>query len=124
MMVEHDCGAIPVVSSQSDKRPVGVVTDRDIVCRIVAAGKDTLRSTAKECMSSPVVTVTPDTGLEKCCQAMEEAQIRRAPVVDASGSCCGIVSQADIAKHAPERNTGELVKEVSRQTTGASRLSW
>lgn len=116
MMVEHDCGEIPVVSSQSDRRPIGVVTDRDIVCRIVAEGKDTLQSTAKECMSSPVVTVTPGTSLEKCCQVMEEAQIRRVPVVDERGTCCGIVAQADIAKHAPERNTVELLKEVSRQT--------
>jgi CBS domain-containing protein len=78
MMVEHDCGEIPVVISQSDKRPIGVVPDRDIVCRIVAKGKDTLQSMAKDCMSSPVVTVMPNTSLEKCCQVMEEAQIRRA----------------------------------------------
>jgi CBS domain-containing protein len=122
MMVECHCGEIPVAQSRNDKRLVGVVTDRDIVCRALAEGKNPFEMTARDCMSSPIVTVTPQTTLEQCCRIMEENLIRRVPVVDQTGACCGIVSQADIAKRAPERETGELVKEVSRHTEASSRV--
>ena len=69
---------------------------------------------AADCMSSPCVTVTPDTTLEDCCRVMEERQIRRVLAVDAGGACCGIVAQADIARNAPKRDTGRVVTEVSR----------
>jgi CBS domain-containing protein len=60
--------------------------------------------------------------LDECCNLMEENQLRRVPVVDASGCCCGIVSQADVARHASKGEAGELVKDVSRKThQGASR---
>lgn len=122
LMVECNCGEIPVVEGQKSLRPVGVVTDRDIVCRIVADGRNPLELTARACMSTAVVTVTPDTSLEDCIRIMEENQIRRVPVVDAAGICCGIVSQADVAKHAPKRETAELVKEVSRESQMPSRV--
>jgi CBS domain-containing protein len=122
LMVEHDCGEIPVVDNMQSKRPVGVVTDRDITVRSVALGKNPLELRARDCMSSPAVTVTPETALDECCRLMEENQLRRLPVVDESGCCCGIVSQADIARNASEDNAGEMVKEVSQKThNGASR---
>ena len=122
LMVENDCGEIPVVDSLQSKRPVGVVTDRDITCRTVALGKNPLDLRARDCMSSPAVTVTPEASLDDCRQIMEENQLRRVPVVDQSGCCCGIVSQADIAVHASKGDAGEMVKEVSRPThNGASR---
>ena len=121
LMVEHDCGEIPVVDNKS-KRPVGVVTDRDITCRTVALGKNPLELRARDCMSSPAVTATPETAVDDCLQLMEENQLRRVPVVDESGCCCGIVSQADIAARASKGEAGEMVKEVSRKThNGASR---
>jgi CBS domain-containing protein len=122
LMVENDCGEIPVVDNAQSKRPVGVVTDRDIVCRTVALGKNPLELKARDCMSSPPVTVTPETAVDDCCQLMEENQLRRIVVVDASGTCCGIVSQADIARNASKSDAGEVVKEVSKKThQGASR---
>jgi CBS domain-containing protein len=114
LMVQHDCGEIPVIEKSVDKRLVGVITDRDIVARAVAKGKSPLDVTADACMSSPVVTVTAEMSLEECCRVMEEHKIRRVPVVDVNGACCGIVAQADIAAMAPPRETAELVKEVSR----------
>ena len=120
MMVEHDCGEIPVIEGGS-KRPVGVVTDRDITCRTVAQGKDPMHLTAKDCMSAPVVTVTPETDVDECCHVMEENQIRRVPVVDERGGCCGMVSQADIARGAPEQKTAEVVRDVSQPTDLPSR---
>jgi CBS domain-containing protein len=122
LMVEHDCGEIPVVDNMQSKRPVGVVTDRDITIRTVALGKNPLELRARDCMSSPAVTVTPNTGVDDCCTLMEENQLRRVPVVDESGCCCGIVSQADIARSASKIEAGEFVKDVSRKThQGASR---
>jgi CBS domain-containing protein len=113
-MLECDCGEIPVVENKRGMRPVGVVTDRDIACRAVATGQDTREMKAADCMSSPCVTVTPDTTLEDCCRVMEQKQVRRVLAVDAGGACCGIVAQADIARNAPKRETGRVVTEVSR----------
>ena len=120
LMVENDCGEIPVIESVSSTKPVGVVTDRDIVCRTVAKGINPLTLTASDCMTTPCVTVTPDTSLDECCRMLEEKQIRRVPVVDASGACCGIVALADIAKHAKKRETAEVVREVSEPSASAS----
>lgn len=120
LMVERDCGEIPVLDE--NRKPVGVVTDRDITCRTVAEGKNPLELTAKDCMSSPVVTVTPETSVDDCCKAMEENQVRRVPVVDESGACCGMVSQADVAERGSKEETAEVVKEVSLRTDTPSRV--
>lgn len=120
LMVEHDCGAIPVVDDERSRRPVGVITDRDIACRTVAQGKNPLELTAGDCMTAECVTVSPDADVEDCCQVMEENQIRRVAVVDERGSCCGVVVQADIVEHVGRRETAEVVQEVSRPTEAAS----
>jgi CBS domain-containing protein len=122
-MVERDCGEIPVVDDVESLRPVGVVTDRDITCRAVATGRDTLQMTAADCMTSPCVTVRPETSVADCLQTMEEHQIRRVLVVDAAGRCCGMVAQADIARHAPERDTGRMVQEVSQPRGNGAAVS-
>lgn len=114
MMVDNDCGCIPVVDSQESRVPVGMITDRDITCRVVAEGQNPLERTAADAMTSSVVSVTPDTSLEECCNLMEESQIRRIAVVDENGACCGIVAQADVATNAPARETAEVVQEVSK----------
>ena len=113
LMVERDCGEIPVIERGNNGRPLGVITDRDITCRTVAAGRNPLELTAADCMTTPVVTVTADDSLDACCDTMERHQIRRVPVVDAQGSCCGIVSQADIARAASASITAEVLREVS-----------
>ena len=120
MMVDNDCGEIPVVENKESRIPVGVVTDRDIVCRTVAKDKNPLELTAADCMSTSIVTVTPDTPVEECCRIMEEKQIRRVPVVDANGACCGIVALADLARGAKRGVAGEVVKEVSEPSKSTS----
>lgn len=119
MMVECDCGAIPVVDSKDRKKPVGMITDRDITIRTVAEGKNPLDLTASDAMTTNVMTVTPETSLEECCNLMEEQQIRRVVVVDKNGACCGMIAQADIAMNADGSKTAEVVQEVSR-TAGIS----
>ena len=115
-MVEHDCGEIPIVRNSRDRTLVGVVTDRDIVCRLVARGRNPVDETAESCMSTPVIAVRETTPLDACARIMEESRIRRVPVVNGGGMCCGIVSQADIAKHASRKITADLVKDVSQPT--------
>ena len=113
-MVEHDCGEIPIVRSSSDKSLLGVVTDRDIVCRLVAQGRNPVDEAAESCMSSPVVSVREIDASRGVRELMEDNQIRRVPVVNGGGMCCGIVSQADIAKNASRKITADLVKDVSQ----------
>jgi CBS domain-containing protein len=119
MMAQNDCGEIPVVDPGD--QIIGVVTDRDIVCRVVAAGKNPMAYTAETCMSDPVVTVPADAPLEEVVATMEKHQIRRVPVVDDRESCVGIISQADISWTGEPRAVAELVREVSRDTGRDSR---
>lgn len=114
MMVECDCGCIPVVDNEDSKMPIGMITDRDITCRVVAQGRNPLELTARDAMTSTVVSVTPETSLEDCLDLMEESQIRRIAVVDENGCMCGIVAQADVALKADEDKTAEVVQEVSK----------
>jgi CBS domain-containing protein len=114
LMVEHDCGCVPVVENKENMKPVGTITDRDICCRTVAEGKNPLEMTAGDCMTTPIVTVSEDASVDDCCRVMEEKQVRRVPVVNAQGGCCGIVAQADIAHHIPTGQTGSVVREVSQ----------
>ena len=120
MMVDHDCGEIPVVDSKETKRPIGVITDRDIVCRTVAKGVNPLDLTVADCMTTPCVTVTPEISVDQCAKVMEDKKIRRVPVVDAEGCCCGIVALADIALRGKTGLTAEVVTEVSEPMSAAS----
>ena len=112
LMRQNDCGEIPVVDSA--ERPIGVITDRDIVCRVVAEGKNPSAYTAEGCMSQPVVTVALDASVEDVITTMEKHRIRRVPVVDDQGACAGIIAQADVAWTERLNEVGELVREVSR----------
>jgi len=119
LMREYDCGEIPVIDPA--EQPIGVVTDRDIVCRVVAEGKNPMAYPASICMSQPVVTVPTDALLTDVVAAMEKHQVRRVPVVDEHGRCVGMISQADVAWAGKEKEVAELVREVSRDTGEISR---
>jgi CBS domain-containing protein len=123
MFVDHDCGAVPVVESLESMKPIGIVTDRDIACRAIAKGRDALQLSARDCMSSPSVSVGEDSSLDDCVETMETNRVRRVVVVDDFGRCCGIVSQADIALHAPKKATAEVVKQVSEPMPSASAVA-
>jgi CBS domain-containing protein len=114
LMVIHDCGEIPVVDNMADKRVVGVITDRDICCRTVALGVNPLEMMVSECMTSPAITVFTETALEECFDLMEENQIRRVPVLDEDERCCGMVSIADISRHAQSQTAAEVIKYISQ----------
>ena len=116
MMVDCDCGEIPVVESNLSKLAIGVVTDRDIVCRAVANGLNPLDLTAGDCMTKPIVTATPEMSLEECCLLMEGNLVRRLPVVDDRGACVGMIAVADVALHTGKNVAGHIVREVSTPT--------
>ena len=127
MMAERDVGAIPVVESTDTMKPVGIITDRDIVVRVLAKRQDPNDLRCGDCMTSDALTVTPDTSLNDCLDRMEERQVRRMIVVDQAGRCCGIVAQADIARKAPEDETAELVRDISqpdRETIGGDNAAY
>jgi CBS domain-containing protein len=119
MMVEHDCGEIPVVDGE--RKPIGVITDRDICCRVVAQGMDSNQSLVRDHMTVPAFTVNMQDTVERCCDVMESHMIRRVPVVDAFGKCVGMVSQADLAQKADSYNVSHLVREVSSPSSHAAR---
>ena len=121
LMVENDCGEIPVVDNPDACIPVGVVTDRDIVCRTLAKGLNPLEMTVGECMTTPIVSVPANADLNECYKIMEEARIRRVPVVD-NGRCVGIVSLADVAQRVSKADSGEILQEVSVASRSASNV--
>jgi len=114
LMCDNDCGAIPVL--EDGGRPVGILTDRDITCRAVAEGRDVTGLQAAQVMSRAVITVSPDTSIEACCEVMEKNQLRRVVVIDELGVCCGMVAQADLARRAPKDDTVAVVRAVSKPT--------
>jgi CBS domain-containing protein len=121
LMAERDCGELPIIDDQG--RPVAVVTDRDICCRGVARGLNPEQMSVREVMSQPVDTVRPEDSVEHCCQLMDEHQIRRVPVVDEDGKCCGIVAQADIARAIGGSEVGNIVRDISRPTREPSTVA-
>jgi CBS domain-containing protein len=110
MMAQEDVGPVPIVE---DGRLVGIVTDRDIVIRVVAEGRDPNATTVKEIASTNLVTVSPDDDLDEALKMLAENQVRRLPVVEGD-RLVGIVAQADIARLGKDSKTGEVVEEISR----------
>jgi len=120
MMVMCDCGEIPVCDDAG--KPVGVVTDRDIVCRLVAKGHNPLEATARDCMSRPVIACTPEMSIDDCADLMERHQVRRIPVLDRVGTICGMVAQGDLARKGPQPIAARVVERVSQPNVFASRV--
>jgi CBS domain-containing protein len=116
IMMEKNCGALPVVDGAQSRKVVGIMTDRDIVCRCLAHGKDYKQARTESCMSSLVVAVRPDDDLETCCELMAENRIRRLPVVDDEGRLVGLVTQSHIARYGNDRQIAEVLRKVSEKT--------
>ena len=110
LMLERDCGEIPVCEAG---KLIGVVTDRDISMRTLAKGRDPLGVPVRQVMTAKVFTIRANESIEKALSMMERRQVRRLPVVDSRGKLVGIMSQADIAEALPEQKAGELLFEIS-----------
>ncbi|TMC42111.1 MAG: CBS domain-containing protein [Chloroflexi bacterium] len=114
LMKQDDCGSIPVVQSG---RLVGIVTDRDIVIRGIAAGSDPKTQRVSAIMSADPVTIGPDNDVTEAEKVMADRQIRRLPVVE-NGKLVGIIVTAQIARAGDKKMVGETLKEISEPTSG------
>ncbi len=98
LMVKHNCGEIPVLYSDTIKKVVGVITDRDICSRSIARGLNPFELTVEDCMTTPAKIIKSDMSIEDCCDLMKEEQIRRLPVVDENERLCGMITFGDIIR--------------------------
>jgi CBS domain-containing protein len=110
LMKAEDVGSLPIVDGD---QLVGVVTDRDIVIRVVAEGKDLQSTTAGEIASRDLVTVDPEQDLDEALRLMAQHQVRRLPVAEEDGRLVGILAQADVARVGKDEKTGQVVQEIS-----------
>jgi CBS domain-containing protein len=110
MMRDEDVGLAPIVEGQ---KLVGTLTDRDIAIRVVAEGKDPQTTIVREVATTRLVTIDPDQDLGEALRLMAKNQVRRLPVVEEDGRLAGVVAQADVAKHATDEQTGEVVERIS-----------
>jgi CBS domain-containing protein len=115
LMKQEDCGAIPVVANGG--KLVGIVTDRDIVVRVVAAGKDPKSTPVSVAMSADPITLTPDSDADDAEKLMSDHQVRRLPVVD-DGHLVGILVTAHLARRTSAKDVGETIKEISEPKSG------
>lgn len=117
LMRDEDFGEIPVCANE---RVIGVVTDRDIVCRTIAEDKDPLRMTAGDIMSRLVVTTSPEDELEDAIEIMEEDKVRRLPVVDQEWRLVGILSASDVSAVSAKK-AGKILRAASASSLWKSK---
>ncbi|HEY9375253.1 CBS domain-containing protein [Streptomyces sp.] len=110
-MSELDVGALPICGP--DNRLHGIITDRDIVVKCLAKGKDPQQMTAGHLAQGKPVTVDVDADSEQVLRTMQDHRIRRVPVID-DHRLVGMISEADLARHLPEERVGHFVEEICR----------
>lgn len=115
LMQRDNIGSIPVIDNDKTQKLVGIVTDRDLVLKVIAKGQDAKTTKVETVMTRQVVTCLAEDDLQKALDAMAEHQLRRIPIVDGSQKIVGIIAQADVATRVnqPEK-TAEMIKEISQ----------
>jgi len=118
-MKQHNVGAMPVCeqSNGPKPRPCGMITDRDIVIRCLAEGRDYNSIKAGECCTRDVVRVFEDEPMEKAAEMMKERKVRRLMVFTRDDTCQGIISLGDLA-FMGQGKAGEVLQGISMGTTG------
>lgn len=109
-MLKLDVGALPVCDHD---RIAGMVTDRDIVIRAIAMGKNPAVARVSDVMTEGIVYGFSDQDVDEISRIMEEHQIRRLPILDRNKRLVGLIATADVALHAESKVTGEILKCVS-----------
>lgn len=118
LMKTEDIGPVLVVDNEQSRTLVGILTDRDIVVKVIADGQDVNTTQVGDTMSKKLVTCHADDDVDVAMKAMAQFQLRRIPVVGENMTLVGIISQADVATRvdAPEK-TGEVLREISEENT-------
>jgi CBS domain-containing protein len=111
LMKQEDVGSVPIVDGD---RLVGTLTDRDIVVRVIAEGRDAQSTKVRDVASQDLVTIDPDQDLDEALRLMARHQVRRLPVVEEDGKVVGVLAQADVARERDEEKVGETVEQISR----------
>ncbi len=114
-MKRCNCGLIPVVESSTEQNVVGVITDRDIACRVVAAGEDPGEAKVGSVMSRDTVMIYYQASFNAGLRLMAENSVRRLIVTDGTGELIGVVSLTDMARAVDPSRIGEAVQKISRQ---------
>ena len=109
-MASQDIGSLPVCS---ERRMVGIITDRDITVRAVARGLDPNQTRVQDVMTKDVLSCSADSEIGAACELMEKRQVRRLLVTDSEDTPVGIVSLGDIALCLREQQSGEVLRKVS-----------
>jgi CBS domain-containing protein len=118
-MCQNNIGSLPVVVDQQSRKLLGMITDRDLCCAIIAEGLDPKRTTIERFVTTNPVVCRDGENIDHCEQAMQERRVRRVPIVDGEGGCIGIVAQADVAlKDKPER-VSRTIAEISKPRKAA-----
>ena len=114
ILCDRNIGSMPVVANQVSRKLVGMITDRDLCCSVVAQGMDPKSTPIVKLITLAPLTCRDGENIEICERLMQEHQVRRIPIVDAEDRIIGIVSQADLAlKDKPER-VSKTVAEISK----------
>jgi CBS domain-containing protein len=110
-MEQLDIGAMPICGQ--DDRLKGMITDRDIVVKVLAHDGDPATTMAGELAQVAMVFVRADASIDRALSLMEEHKVKRLPVLDESTRLCGMITEADIATHTPLERTGEMVGAIA-----------
>jgi CBS domain-containing protein len=110
-MEQLDIGAMPICGR--DERLKGMITDRDIVVKVLAQGMDPGSTTAGTLAQERLVWIRSDAPIDQALSLMQEHKVRRLPVLDENKRLCGMLSEADIATHMPGERTGEMVGAIA-----------
>ena len=109
-LAELDVGAMPICGE--DDRLKGMLSDRDIVVKVLAEGRDPASTRAGELGEGKPVTIGADDSIDETLRTMKEHKVRRLPVIDGH-DLIGVVSQADLARNIPDDRVGDLVESIS-----------
>jgi CBS domain-containing protein len=122
LLRDHNIGSAPVVLDHDSGKLIGIITDRDLCCTIMASGLEPKATPIKRFVTVTPLTCREEDDVEACLALMRLFQIRRVPIVDAEGCCIGIVSQADLVRHKPE-HLMSILPEISKTRPEPARLS-